>query len=71
MTNKHWHKVSYNLYGTEKFFEHDRYTILYNDATESFVVAYCYNPEDNTWGQGHYFDDIYSALEFFINATNG
>lgn len=71
MKNQDWHRVSYDLYGERKYFDVGDYTILYNAKTGAFVVAFKYDHDDGTWGQGHYFDDIYSALEFFVTKTNG
>lgn len=69
MYNTNWHLLTYNCYGEEKTFKKGNYTILWNSTNEQYVVAYFYNPEDNTWGQGHYFDDLYDALDYMITAT--
>lgn len=31
---------------------------------EPFVVCFMYDFNTNTWGQGHYFDDLIDAIEF-------
>ena len=31
----------------------------------SYVVAWCYSADDDTWGQGHYFTDLEDAMECF------
>lgn len=64
--NKNWNPLSYNNYGVEKPLvnRNRNYTLLYNTVTGEYVVAYCYDSTDNTWGQGHYFHDFYKALEF-------
>lgn len=68
--NEDWHKVEYCSYGVLKPLERGNYTMLYHypyGLTEQYVVAYNYCEEDNSWGQGHYFDDFYSALEFMFS----
>lgn len=76
MYNQDWHRCEYCSYGclnplvnTEK-----DYTMLYkypSGGDEQYVVAYAYCEEDNSWGQGHYFNDFYSALRFmFAPAEN-
>lgn len=35
---------------------------------QPYVVAYKYDDTSQTWEQGHYFDDLDSALEF-LNTT--
>ena len=32
-----------------------------------FIVAWGFNEEDYTWGQGHYFNDYSSALWFLLD----
>ena len=70
--NEDWHKVEYCSYGVLKPLVNEKrnYTMLYKfpyGLTEQYVVAYNYCEEDNSWGQGHYFDDFYSALEFMFS----
>ena len=68
--NEDWHKVKYCSYHVLKPLERGNYTMLYHNPcglTEQYVVAYNYCEEDNSWSQGHYFDDFYSALEFMFS----
>lgn len=42
-----------------------QYTLLKRKSTLCpYVVAFCYDEEDGTWTQGHYFNDLKSAVEF-------
>lgn len=36
----------------------------------SYVVAWCYDKNDGTWGQGHYFDDKAAAVAYFKTYMN-
>ena len=64
--NEKWGTVVCNEYGTQIPLVNRKknYTLLVNSDTMQFVVAYAYDSTDNTWGQGHYFNDFYKALEF-------
>lgn len=43
-----------------------RYTLLRTDETyQPWVVAWCYDPQTQTWGQGHYFCKYPNARHFF------
>lgn len=67
--NESRHKVEYSSYGvlTPIVNKDKNYTLLYNsDGSEQYVVAYAYCEKDNSWGQGHYFDSFYSALEYMF-----
>lgn len=69
MSNESWHRVEVSTYGVlEPLVNRKKdYTLLYNvDSSSSYVVAYHYDESDNTWGQGHYFNDFYDALEFMF-----
>lgn len=34
---------------------------------QPYVVAWLYESESDTWAQGHYFDDIKSAVEYLYH----
>lgn len=34
----------------------------------TWVVAYKFDPSDETWAQGHYFENFYDAVDF-MNST--
>lgn len=68
--NETWSKVTFSEYGVEKVLQNLKkgYTLLH-DATRKFnpyVVAWSYCEEDNTWGQGHYFQTLDDALNFMF-----
>lgn len=64
--NNDWYVVKISEYDNEVPLVNPKkdYTMLCNMHTHNIVVAYGYDSEDNTWCQGHYFDDFYRALEF-------
>lgn len=67
--NKNWSTVEYCSYGVLEPLVNVKkdYTLLYKaDAYPKYCVAYAYNKQTNTWGQGHYFDNIYEALGFMF-----
>nr|DAZ79282.1 MAG TPA: hypothetical protein [Caudoviricetes sp.] len=42
-----------------------QYTLLKRKNTFCpYVVAFCYDEEEGTWAQGHYFNDLKSAVNF-------
>lgn len=43
------------------------YQYPYSGFSKQYVVAYNYCEEDNSWGQGHYFNDYISALKFMFS----
>lgn len=67
-SNKNWHPVTYNEYGVARPIQNTRknYTLLFNAELkfQPYCVAYAYDSETNTWGQGHYFHDLDEALQF-------
>lgn len=69
--NNDWNRVSHSEYGVEKFIVNPKkgFTLLYNAkaTVEQYCVAWKYNEEDNTWVQGHYFNDFYNALEYMFS----
>lgn len=71
--NENWHRVEICSYGVLEPLvnEEKRYTMLYlfpySGFAKQYVVAYNYCEEDNSWGQGHYFDDFNSALKFMFS----
>ena len=36
-----------------------------NFTVHEYVVAWCYDKESDSWGQGHYFSDIEDAIKYF------
>lgn len=45
------------------------YTVLRRDATfQPYIVAYDFDADDQTWVNGHYFDDYEKALMFFFDS---
>lgn len=68
---REWHKMTYNEYGKEKVFENRKksYTLLFNPQVsfQPYVVAYAYDEEDGTWGQGHYFSTFDEAVVFMYS----
>lgn len=43
------------------------YALIYRPKGEEWVAAYGYNETDDTWAQGHYFDDILKATRWIEN----
>lgn len=73
--NEDWHPVEHCSYGalSPLVNEKKNYTMLYQypcSLLTRYVVAYNYCEEDNSWGQGYYFNDFYSALEFMFSTEN-
>lgn len=46
------------------------YTLLRNNTNGQYVVAWNYNQNDNTWGQGHYFNDFDEAVLFMYRTED-
>lgn len=68
--NENWHRVEICSYGVLEPLvnEEKNYTMLYHDGfSKQYVVAYNYCEKDNSWGQGHYFNDYISALKFMFS----
>lgn len=44
----------------------NEWALCYKEKScQPFIVAHYFNKEDNTWGAGHYFVDIFSAINFW------
>lgn len=61
-----WAPLFYDNYGVARPLVNvdKKLTMLSDDVHGKYCVAYGYDPTDNTWSQGHYFNDFYKALEY-------
>ncbi len=45
-----------------------KYTLIYRKTDyKPWVVAYNFDEKSNTWGNGHYFEDIRDAILYIMN----